>query len=103
MRRKIHSFFENRELRPFFSILIIIGALFTAAFFKITQRRLSYALYRESRKFDHTQDEYHSLLKTYSKLTQPARLKNLAEKRDLREKQKGQVIQVIDGKALIVE
>ena len=98
-----YAFLENRELRPFFSILIIIGALFATAFFKITQRRLSYALYRENRKFDQIQDAYHSSLKTYSKLTQPARLKNLAEKRSLREKQKGQVIQVIDGKALIVE
>lgn len=103
MKQMAYSFLENRELKPFFSILIIICVLFTAAFFKITQRRLSYALYRESRKFDRIQDEYHFDLKIYSHLTRPARLKSLADKNVLREKQKGQVIQVIDGKALIIE
>ena len=98
-----NKFFRNKEIKPFTSLLIILCALFVTAFFKITLRRFSYSLYRENRKFDQIQDKYYSNLRIYGKLTQPDRLESLAEKHSLDKKKKGQVIQVIDGKALVID
>ena len=97
------KFFKNEELRPFTSLLIILCTLFTAAFFKITLRRLSYSLYQENKKFDQIQDEYYSNIKIYGKMTQPDRLEDLAKKHSLDKKKKGQIIQVINGKALVID
>ena len=98
-----NKIFRNRELRPFTSLLLILFALFVAAFFKITLRRLSYSLYQENKKFDKIQDQYYSNLKMYGKKTQTDRLEGLAKKQSLDKKRKGQVIQVIDGKALVID
>ncbi len=97
------TLFRNPELKPFTSLLIVICALFVTAFFKITLRRLSYSLYQENKKFDQIQDQYYSSLRVYGKMTQPERLKSLAKEHSLNKKKKGQIIQVIDGKALIVD
>ena len=78
-------------------------SLFITAFFKISLRRLSYQIHTESGKFYEAQDKYYSFLKKYEKISETTRLKSLAEKKALSGKKKGQVIQVIDGKALIVE
>ena len=101
MRR--NKFFHNEEFKPFTSLLIILCTLFIAAFFKITLRRLSYSLYQENKKFNQIQDKYYSNFRIYRKMTQPDRLENLAKKHSLDKKKKGQIIQVIDGKALVID
>ena len=93
----------QKDFRPFYSVLLILLVLFVTAFFKITLRRLSYSLYQESRRFDRLQDEYYSYLSEYGRLMRTDRLENLAKKGSLDEKKKGQIIQVIDGKALIID
>ena len=98
-----NSIFYNKELRPFTSLLIILCALFITAFFKITLRRFSYSLYQENKKFHQVQDKYYSNLRVYGKMTQPDRLEDLAKKHSLKKKKKGQIIQVIDGKALVID
>lgn len=98
-----YKFFRNKELRPFTSLLIILIALFVTAFFKITLRRFSYSLYQEKKKFDQVQEKYYSNLQIYRKMTQTDRLENLAKKHSLDKKKKGQIIQVIDGKALVID
>ena len=95
--------FKSKEIRPFTSLLIILLTLFLVAFFKITLRQLSYSLYRENQRFDQIQDKYYSHLKIYGKMTQTHRLESLAKKRDLDTKKRGQIIQVIDGKALVID
>lgn len=97
------GFFRNKGLQPFVSLLIILLALFVSAFFKITLRQLSYSLHQEKKRFDHTQDQYYSRLKIYGKMTQTERLESLAKKHSLDKKKKGQIIQVIDGKALVID
>lgn len=89
------------SLIPFFSILMIITALFMTAFFKMTLRRLSYSLYRESVKFDQMQDTYYKNLMEYGRISQGDRLEKLAHHRSLEEIKKGQIIQVINGKAVV--
>lgn len=98
-----NKIFIQKKMRPLISLLIILVTLFVAAFFKITLRRLSYSLYKENIKFDQIQDEYYSNLRTYGKMTETGRLELLAKKHFLDKKKKGQVIQVIDGKALVID
>lgn len=97
------AFFNHQEIKPFFSLLIILLVLFTTAFFKITLRRLSYSLYQENKKFDKVQDDYYSNLRTYGKMTQTHRLESLAKQHSLDTKKRGQIIQVIEGQALVID
>lgn len=99
----IHNLFYNREIKPFTSLLIILCTLVLAAFFKITLRQMSYSLYQKNKEFNRIQDEYYSNIKVYYKMTQPAQLESLAKKHALDKKKKGQVIQVIDGKAFVID
>ena len=92
----------GESLAPFFSILLIIIALFSAALFKMTVRRLSYALYRESERFNRAQDEYYKSLMKYQQAGQGKGLEERARKRLLERVKKGQIIQVIDGKAVVI-
>ncbi|MCY4321501.1 MAG: hypothetical protein OXC37_03730 [Bdellovibrionaceae bacterium] len=85
------------------SLLIIVCTLFVIAFFKITLRRFSYALYQATLTFDALQDEYYSNIKIYGNKTQTKRLENLAKKHSFQYKKQGQIIQVINGKATIID
>jgi len=98
-----NNIFIRKELRPVISLLIILVTFFAVAFFKINLRRFSYSLYQENKKFTQVQDEYYSNLRTYGKVTHTSRLENLAKRHSLDKKKKGQVIQVIDGKALVID
>ena len=89
------------DIRPFISILIVIAALFIAAFFKITLRRISYSLYKESEEFNRIQDEYYKTLTEYAGANGAERLERLARRHSLNKTKKGQIIQVIDGRAVV--
>ena len=93
----------TKKVQPFISILIIIASLFTAAFFKITLRRMSYALYKETEKLNKIQDEYYKTLTEHAGFERAERLESLARRHSLHKTKKGQIIQVIDGKAIVVE
>ena len=97
------SFYKKTELKPFTSLLIVLITLFVIAFFKITLRRFSYALYQETLTFSKVQDEYYSNVRLYGKMSQTKRLEKLAEQHSLNYKKKGQIIQVINGKATVVD
>ena len=96
-------FYSKKELKPFTSLLIVLLTLFVIAFFKISLRRFSYALYQATLAFDKAQDEYYSNIKIYGKMTQTTRLENLAKKHLFDHKKRGQVIQVINGKAAVID
>lgn len=91
----------KKNLTPFFGVLMIITSLFITAFFKMTLRRMSYSLYRESQKFDDIQDKYYKNLMEYGRISQGEKLEKLAHKSFLEEIKKGQIIQVINGKAVV--
>lgn len=96
-------FYNKKEFKPFISLLIFLVTLFITAFFKITLRRFSYSLYQAALVFDKAQDEYYSNLRVYGKMSQTKRLEKMAKKHSLNYKKKGQIIQVINGKATIVD
>ena len=93
---------KNQRLKPLISLFLILISLFITAFFKISVRRLSYSLYEANKKFDALQDEYSSNLRIYRKRTQTEKLDQL-KKSSLKNKQKGQIIQVIDGRATVID
>lgn len=97
------SIFQQDQIKPFISVLIILLSLFLLAFFEITARRLSYSLYQENRKFDRVQEKYYIHLQDYASKISSDRLESLAKNRQLDEKKRGQIIQVIDGKALVIQ
>ena len=99
MRREIFL----KEIQPFKSILIILVTFFLTALFQITMRRLSYSLYQANRNFDKAQDEYYIHLRTYRKITQTQKLDQIAGQHALKKKREGQIIQVIDGQATIID
>ena len=96
------NWIKNQGLKPLISLCLILLSLFVTAFFKISLRRLSYSLYEANKKFDAVQDEYSSNLKAYRKLTQTEQLDQL-KKSSLNNKKEGQIIQVIDGRATVVD
>ena len=96
-------FFISKEIQPFKSVLIILITFFLTALFQITLRRLSYSLYQANRTFDKAQDEYYTHLRTYRKITQTQKLDQIADQHSLQKKRQGQIIQVIDGQAVIVD
>jgi len=100
---KRDSFFQKKEIQPFKSILIVLMTFFLTALFQITLRRLSYSLYQANKSFDKAQDEYYSHLRTYKKITQTQKLDQIADKHSLQKKREGQIIQVIDGQAIIID
>ena len=91
-----------KGLTPFFSVLMIITSLFITTFFKMTLRRMSYSLYKESGKFDEIQDEYYKNLMEYGRISRGDRLEKQAQRRFLEEIKRGQIIQVINGKAVVI-
>ena len=97
------NFYSKQEFKPFTSLLIILFTLFVIAFFKISLRRFSYALYQSALSFDKAQDAYYSNITIYGKVTQTKRLESLAKEQDLKSKKQGQIIQVINGKAIVVD
>ena len=96
-------FFRKKEIQPFKSVLIILMTFFLTALFQITLRRLSYSLYQANKSFDKAQDEYYTHLRTYRKTTQTQKLDQIADKHLLQKKSEGQIIQVIDGQAIIID
>ena len=96
-------FLARKEIQPFKSVLIILTAFFLTALFQITLRRLSYSLYQANRAFDKAQDEYYTHLRTYRRITQTQKLDQIAAKHALKKKRVGQIIQVIDGQATIID
>ncbi|MBC6414941.1 MAG: hypothetical protein GDA46_00900 [Bdellovibrionales bacterium] len=97
------SIFQSKEIQPFKSLLIILVTFFIIALLQITLRRLSYSLYQFNKTFDEVQDEYYSSLRTYRKMTQTQRLDQIAQKHFLDQKKEGQIIQVIDGRAVVID
>ena len=90
-----------KNTKPFISLSIIIATLFLVAFIKISLRRVSYSLHKQSKIFAEVQDEYYKNLREYSKIDQSERLEELARRNFLNKTKKKQIIQVIDGKAAI--
>ncbi|MEQ1875179.1 MAG: hypothetical protein ABL958_00945 [Bdellovibrionia bacterium] len=92
-----------QNLRPFFSVVLIIITMLTVVFFKMEVRRVGYSLLRISRAEKAAADENRVQNIAFSRLTRPGRIENLAQTRlALTKAGQGQVLQVA-GNVLIAQ
>ncbi|MDC0980166.1 cell division protein FtsL [Bdellovibrionales bacterium] len=90
------------ELRPFFSVLLIICSLFSVVFIKMEARRVGYSILRDGREFKRIRDEKRKLVMKYARITRSARVRRLAMSRlTLDEAKNGQVIQMYGTKVAL--
>lgn len=84
---------QNSHLRPFISLIIIVGTLFSTVFFKMEVRRMGYLVLKENREYKTLQDEVRIKVMTYAKVTRPDRVRDFAlSQLTLSDAQRGQII-----------
>ena len=86
---------QAQKLRPFLSLLIIVGTLFSTVFFKMEVRRVGYLVLKENRQFKNAQDEVRMKVMTYAKVTRPDRVREFAlSQLTLSDARRGQIIHI---------
>jgi hypothetical protein len=81
------------EIKPIFSITMVIVTLFSIVFAKMEVRRMGYSVFKQSREFRRLQDNYRLKTIEYAKLTSPENLRRIAvSKLTLSEAEVGQII-----------
>jgi hypothetical protein len=80
-------------LKPFFSILLIIGTLFTLVFLQMEERRLGYAILKSTREQRQILEEKRERSMQLAKITRPQHVEQLAQSRfTLKKVQANQII-----------
>ena len=81
------------QLKPLFSVLIIIFSLFSLAFFQMEERRLGYSLLKLNREHRESLEQKRSLEVQLAKITKPQLLDHMAQSRlTLKKLQSNQII-----------
>ena len=81
------------QLRPFLSLVLIIGTLFVLAFLQMESRRLGYVVLKQSREFKTMQDRMRAKSVQFARVTRPERVRDLAMHRlTMTDAKKGQII-----------
>jgi len=85
---------ENfRQLKPFFSILIIIATLFSIVFLQMEERRMGYSVLKLTREYKQVWEERRVKEIALAKVTRPQLLDSVAqEKFTLKKVQANQII-----------
>jgi hypothetical protein len=82
-----------RQLRPFFSVLIIIGTFFSLVFLQMEERRLGYSVLKLSREYKKIYEEKHVKEIQLVKITRPQLLEHMAQSKfTLKKVQADQII-----------
>jgi hypothetical protein len=89
------------KMRPFLSLLIIVGTLFSTVFFKMEVRRMGYLVLKENRAYKNMQDQVRLQVMTYAKVTRPERVRDFAVSQlTLSDARNGQIIHLSDQLAV---
>lgn len=92
------------ELRPFLSILIIIGFLFSIVFLKMEIRRIGYEDLKLARDEKRLRDFQRQQKINLAKVTRPDRLQKVAEsKLTLKKADSNQIIQMTDTTKSLIQ
>lgn len=84
---------DIRQLKPFLSLLIVIGTLLGLVFIKMEERRLSYVVLKLTREFKKSNEISRQKEISLAKLTRPQLVENVAtQKLTLRKIKPGQII-----------
>lgn len=88
-----------KDIRPFVSLLLVLATLFAVVFCKMEARRIGYLVWRDSRQYRSLMDQKHLRQIKYAKITQPERVRQLAQSQlTLRDAGQGQIIQMTGQK-----
>ena len=68
-----------RQLKPFFSVLIIIATFFSLVFLQMEERRLGYSVLKLSRERKKIHEEKHAKEVQLVKITRPQLLEHVAQ------------------------
>lgn len=98
----MRAYFIKKEFKPFISLFLVLLSFLIVAFVKITLRQMSYSLYQKNKIFYKLQDKYFSNIKSYYNKTESSKLENLAKKHDFEKRKKGQILQVVNGQAVVI-
>ena len=84
---------DIRQLKPFLSLLIVIGTLLGLVFIKMEERRLSYVVLKLTREFKKSNEFSRQKEISLAKLTRPQLVETVAtQKLTLRKIKPGQII-----------
>lgn len=82
-----------KDLKPFLSILIIIGTLFSLVFLQMEERRIGYALLKQTREHNKIVEQKRIKSIALAKITRPEHVERMAEtKLTLKKIQANQII-----------
>lgn len=80
-------------MKPFFSILLIIGTLFSLVFLQMEERRLGYAILKLTREQRQIVEEKRAKSMQLAKITRPQHVEKMAQSRfTLKKVQANQII-----------
>lgn len=94
---------QVKTLRPFLSILIIMGFLFVFAFIKMENRRMGYSLVKLTQQEKQMRHKHREKILRLAKMTGPERVRLIATERlPMRKAHHGQIIQMsLNGVAIL--
>ncbi|WP_413577196.1 histidine kinase [Bdellovibrio sp. HCB290] len=89
---------ENfRQLKPFFSILLVIFTLFSIVFLQMEERRMGYVVLKLTRQHKKVQEEKRTKEISLAKITRPQLLDHMAQQKfTLKKIQANQIIHLTD-------
>lgn len=92
-----------RDIKPFLSVLIFVGALFFVVFFKMEVRRMGYAVWKLSRAEKSAADQKRLNAIELARLSSPGRIEKIAQKHlALAKPIKGQMVQM-NGEVFVLD
>ncbi len=81
------------QLRPFFSVLVIVGTLFSIVFLQMEERRVGYSVWKLTREYKKVSEEKRVKEVALAKITRPQLLESVAQERfTLKKVQANQII-----------
>lgn len=84
-----------KDLKPFFSLLIIVGTLFVIVLCKMEIRRMGYFVWKRAQIAKQLEDKHRLKTIEYARFTSPRKLKILAQNHlAMIEAHDGQIIQI---------
>jgi hypothetical protein len=82
-----------RQLKPFFSILLIIATLFSIVFLQMEERRMGYSVLKLTREYKKVYEEKRTKEISLAKITRPQLLDSVAQQKfTLKKVQANQII-----------
>lgn len=83
------------ELKPFVSVLLLIGTMFSLVILKMEARRMGYLVLKATKEVQQLKDQNRLMTMEYARLTRPEHVRKYALSRlTLNDARNGQIIQL---------